>query len=313
MSSSRHVYDLVPGLSALSEQYGAVLDRDQLRALGVSATHISRQAAALRWQAVGERVVILHRGRLSRAEQVRCAWLDAGPLAAVCAWSTLEVAGLVRWERSDVHLLLPRGTRVRRRRGVVIHESRRYDPDSDVVDRPWFRTVRAARAAVDAASWTPRADTGVALVAAVVQQRVATARDIGAELLVAGQVRHRRHLLDHLGLVESGAESLAEVRVGRLLHVAGLPPPRRQVWVTLAGGRRRLDLEVDLPDGTVLVIEVDGPDHEDVRARAVDSVRDLGNVAQGKITVRITTWALRYRRLELIAGLRELSGRVVRT
>lgn len=308
MTGSRHFLDSVPGLRVLSEQYGAVLHRDELTALGVTSRDIARQVAARRWRTVGEHVVILHCGGLDRRGELRCAVLHSGAGAALAAWTALDLHGLRRWERPEIHVVVRRGVLVRPLAGLVVHESRRYEPATDIVERAGIPTVPAARGAVDAAAWTSRADTAVALIAGVVQQRVARSADIADELHAAGMVRHRRHLLAHMAAIEAGAENLAEIRLGRLLRSAGLSPPRRQVWVTVAGGRRRLDAEVDLPDGTVLVIEVDGPDHDDLRIRAVDSVRDLSNAARGRATVRITPWALRHRRRELIAAFRELRG-----
>jgi very-short-patch-repair endonuclease len=127
-------------------------------------------------------------------------------------------------------------------------------------------------------------------VLAVVQQRLATAAEVLDELAVAGRVRHRAVLRDALKEAADGAESMAEVDVVPLLRLAGLPRPRRQV----RSGARRHDLEVDLPDGRVLVVEVDGPQHESPQARWADAERDAALAAEGKLLLRIPAYAVRH-------------------
>ncbi len=77
--------------------------------------------------------------------------------------------------------------------------------------------------------------------------------------------------------------------------------PRRQTPRFLNGVLRRIDIEIDLPDGSVLVLEVDGPDHDAADRRAEDSLRDLDNLVEGRVTIRLTPWALAHRSRELIA------------
>lgn len=306
MSGRRDVLDSVSLLAELAAQYDGVLDRAEVYDLGLTSDQITWQVGARRWRTIGAHVVITHLGPLTRRADLRIANLHAGPASALAAWTGLEVAGLQRWERSDTHILVPRGAAVPTLPRLTVHESRRFSPESDVVVRAGFRTVRPARAAVDSAAWTRRPDEAVALLAAVVQQRIATVEELRVELDAAGGVRHRRHLSEHLGELDDGAEALSEVRLGRILEAAGLPRPRRQEHIALRGRSGRLDAEVDLPDGGVLVIEVDGPDHDDVRARAIDTIRDIANAGRRTVTVRITPWAMRHRATELVEAFRQL-------
>jgi very-short-patch-repair endonuclease len=87
----------------------------------------------------------------------------------------------------------------------------------------------------------------------------------------------------------AGADALSEVDAEPLILRAGLPRPRRQVVIA---GRRR-DLVVDLPDGTLLVIEIDGPQHDDPRARWLDSQRDAELIALGYAVLHIPAYVLR--------------------
>lgn len=160
----------------------------------------------------------------------------------------------------------------------------------------------AARAAVDAAAWErwPRAAAG--LVLAVVQQRLASASEILEELEAAGRVRHRAVVRDALAHAVDGAESVAEVDVLPLLRAAGFGLPRRQVR---RAGRRR-DLEVDLPDGRLLVLEVDGPLHDTPEARWADADRDAELVALGIQVLRVSTYDIRHDPQRVVTRLRTI-------
>lgn len=303
MTGAAHALETVDGLAALARDQHGVVSREQLRALGVTADHVRHQLRARRWARHGQFVVALHTGPLTRPGWAWAAALHSAPYGLITAWTALEARGLQRWRRELIHVAHPRGTTVAPAPWIARHESRRLDLDADRDHTTDLPMVRAARAAVDAACWSDRADHASALILAVVQQRVAAPSDLADELDAAGPVRHRRAIAEAIDLSVAGAESLAEGRVGPILRAAGLPPPRRQTRRLLAGRRSRTDIEVDLPDGSVLVIEVDGPDHEGAQRRALDAVRDLGNLAQGRVTVRVTPWMLVYRRQELIDAL----------
>ena len=115
---------------------------------------------------------------------------------------------------------------------------------------------------VDAAVWSRRPRTAVALLAAAVQQRLSTAARLRAELDVTGQVRHRRLLQACLIDIEGGSQALSEIDFVQLCRRAKLPPPTRQVKRRDRHGRvRYLDACWVLPDGRVITVEVDGAIH----------------------------------------------------
>ncbi|HEU5267832.1 MAG TPA: DUF559 domain-containing protein, partial [Jatrophihabitans sp.] len=59
-----------------------------------------------------------------------------------------------------------------------------------------------------------------------------------------------------------GGHTLAEIDLGPLARRAGLPPPHRQaVRPAPSGHVRYVDAEFNLPDGTVLAVEIDGAVH----------------------------------------------------
>src|SRR5204862_147560 len=81
--------------------------------------------------------------------------------------------GLTGWHREPIHLLVVKSTVLARTAGVKIHESRRFEPASDI--HPTARPMRtlAARSALDAATWSKDPRTAVGWLAAAVQQGLA--------------------------------------------------------------------------------------------------------------------------------------------
>lgn len=303
MTGAAHALDSVPGLAALAARQQGVVTRAQLRSLGVDDQAVRHQRDARRWVVVSPQVICLFTGPLPRTTRIWAGALHSQPHGLVCAWTGLEVRGLRRWERGAVHVAIERGTTVRPAPGLVIHESRRLVLARDRDAALGLPVVRAARAAIDAAAWSARPAHASALLAAVAQQRIASPSELAAELDAAGQVRHRKAMLQALAQVSAGADSLGEIRIGPILAAAGLPAPRRQTPHVLGGVLRRTDIEVDLPDGSVLVIEVDGPAHDSLSRRAADALRDLDHLAEHRIPLRVTPWMLVHRRAELIERL----------
>lgn len=274
----------VPGLARLLSDQSGLARRDQLAGLGVTAQHVAEQCAAGRWRAVSPIVVAADNGRLDEEQLLWLAVLNAGR-GWIGGRTALARRGLTGGPvLAHRELLVPRGARPPRLPGVRLHVTAREPAPSG----PLLTSV--ARATVDASAWErwPRAATG--LVLAVIQQRLATVDEIAGELAAAGRVRHRAVVRDALDEAARGADALSEVDVDTLIRRAGLPAPRRQV----RDGSGRLDLEVDLPDGRLLKIEVDGPQHDTGEARWIDARRDAQRSSDGDAVLRIPVFAVRY-------------------
>ena len=98
---------------------------------------------------------------------------------------------------------------------------------------------------------------------------------------------------------------MAELDVARVCRRFGLPSPRRQTGRRDASGRRRFtDCEWVLPDGTVLVLEVDGGFHMEVEHWEDDIVREPDLVATGAIVLRCTDRELSDVPEKVVASLR---------
>jgi hypothetical protein len=268
-------------------------------------------------------VVSVDNGRLD-VQQLRWRAVLHGPCAWLGGRSALAQLGLSGYPPPDEHVLVPRLRRPQPLDGITIHVTGRlpYDTDGSPNDElpPWLvevlttggpmpgrpsaspPTTSCARAAVDAAAWESHPRAAAGLVLAVVQQGLAQASAIVDELALAGRVRHRAVIRDALGHAADGAESLAEVDILPLLRRAGLGEPRRQVR---HAGRRR-DLEIGLPDGQILVIEVDGPLHDSPEARWADADRDADLAAAGVLVLHVTTYELRHESMRVVARLRAI-------
>jgi hypothetical protein len=117
--------------------------------------------------------------------------------------------------------------------------------------------VRRERAFVDAAAWTTSPRIACALLVASVQQRLVSPSMLQREILAAGPLRHRSHLLAVITDIKGGAGSLSEIDFTTIARRVGLPPPLRQSIRCGPDGRRRY---IDADFGP-FAVEVDGALH----------------------------------------------------
>lgn len=298
--------DLVPGLRGLARAHRGVVRRDQLALLGITHDHVRSQLRARRWRAIGPRVVVLSTGLLTPAQWRAVGVVHAGEGAALAGLTALDDCGMRGWTRETVAIVVPHGCLPPRLSGLIVHQSRHLS-EGDLVPSRWPACTTAARAAVDAASWERDPRTACALVIAVVQQHLATASEILLALERPGPVRHRALLRAALAEAADGAESHAEVDVARMLRSVGLGPVLHQLLVDTPDGRFPVDLAVRLPDGRLLVVEVDGPHHDDRRQRERDAVKDAALIAAGHVVLRVPVTLLRRTPGVVMAQLRAIA------
>ncbi len=145
------------------------------------------------------------------------------------------------------------------------------------------------RAALDAAAWQPHQRYAAAVLAAVVQQKLCTPRELADELRWVGRVRHKQTMRLAIQDIAGGAEALSEIDVAELCRRFGLAPPRRQSIRRDRSGRKRyLDCEWSLSDGRVVVLEIDGSHHAAVEHWEADIKRERGIVLSGRHVLRAT-------------------------
>lgn len=89
-------------------------------------------------------------------------------------------------------------------------------------------------------------------------------------------------------------------------------PDRQRIRTDRAGRRRWTDCEWDLPDGTTLVLEVDGSFHLEVRQQGEDFKRARRITTRHRMVVRCSAYELRHEMHEVAVDLIALGvpGRV---
>jgi hypothetical protein len=293
-------------LAHLAERQRGVLTRGQLHAAGFDRDHIRTALRARRWQVVGRQVVVLHNGALTQLQREWAAVLLAGKPAALAGLSAAEAAVLTGFADELVHVVVARDSNAGWPGWVKMHNSRRFTAgDINRVAAP--PRTRVARAVVDAAAWSASPRRACAIACAAVQQRLTTAERLAVELHRAGAVRHVALLRALLGDIAGGGHTLAEIELAPLARRAGLPPPRRQVLRREPSGRARyVDVEFDLPDGTVLAVEVDGAVHLEPLTWWDDMDRQNELTIAGEVTLRFSSMMIRLAPEAVVESLRRI-------
>jgi len=270
-----------------------VLTRQQLARAGFSEHHVRAAVAGRRWQTVGRSVVVLHNAELANEQRLWVAVLLPAKPCALAGLSGATAAGLRGFAPDRVHIVVPHDTHTRLPPWVRLHESRRFTA-GDVGDAAGPPRTSVARSLIDGASWSERPRRACAVLCAGVQQRLTTPARLAGELHRAGAIRHASILRSIIGDISGGGHTLAEIDLGPLATRAGLPTPRRQLLRREPGGRvRYLDAEFDLPDGTVLAVEVDGAGHLWPESWWEDTSRQNEIVIGGRPVLRFPSLTVR--------------------
>jgi hypothetical protein len=260
----------------------------QLVGVGVSSHHVEAQVAAHRWRRYGEHCVVAHNSVPTRRQWMWVALLDHPEPVALAGLTALEVGGLRFFgrETQDVHIVVRRGTKPRGLAGVTVHESRRFR-DGDIRRTDGLPHTPYPRSALDAGAWQPHPRYACGLLAAVVQQRLCSPAELEQALATVGRIRHKQHMRLAVHDIAGGAEALSELDVAALCRRFGLCAPTRQrVRRDRHGRKRYLDCEWTLPDGSEVVLEVDGAHHLEVAHWEADVKRERATVVAGRTARR---------------------------
>lgn len=274
--------------------YGAdvVASVPDLLSAGWTASAIRAQVRARRWQRIG-RAVIRHNGTPCAAELRSVALITLGPRALLTSFTALESGGLRGWERPRIHVLVPRGARVRPAAELAlrIHYT---DQWGNVMSRSRAGIDDLAHAALLAAASFANARPACGILAATVQQQLVRRGDLVTALDSLRRLRHHRHLLAAAHDIGQGAQALSEIDFARLCRRKGLPEPIRQAVRRDPSGRRRyLDAEWVSRSGRRLVAEVDGALHLIARRWWDDQLRQNELVIAGDAVLRFPSAVLR--------------------
>jgi very-short-patch-repair endonuclease len=274
-----------------------------LLAAGWSYSSIRAQIDAHRWQRIG-RAVIKHNGAPTAAECRRAALIVLGPRAVLTSFTAAEEWGLDGWEREPIHVLVPRGARVRRPAELLlrVHYT---DQWSSAPIRQGRRLHRLGPAAVIAASSFAAARPACGIIAATVQQRLITPAELVCAVEAAPRTRHRAVLLAAAHDIGQGVQALSEIDLAQLCRRHRLPEPLRQAVRRDRHGRRRyLDAQWRRSDGCRVVVEVDGALHLIPRRWWDDQLRQNELVLAGDIVLRFPSVVVRCEPMLVLDQLR---------
>lgn len=282
-------------------RFDGVATRGQLRQLGIGSNAIATQLNARRWHKIG-RAIVLHSGPPTRRQQLSAALAAHGPRAVLTSFTALDGYGVRGWERPEIHLAAPIGTRSfqdRQLPRIVLYRS------NQLAVHPRYLAETCAAATVRAASSFASARPACGLLAAVVQQSATTVEDLNRAVKDARRTRHRQNLLLALADIEQGAQALSEIDFVRLCKQNGLPAPRlQQVRTDNSGRRRYLDAVWDLPDGRTLVVEVDGALHLAQPRWWADQLRQNDIALSGALILRFPSAIVRHEPHLVLSQLR---------
>lgn len=291
----------LPGLELLARRQADVVTRAQLAALGADRHLVARRIEAGVWRSLGPRVVVLHRGQLTRTQQwwvgVLHATLDTpSTRAALCGRTAAEAGGLTGFETATIHVAVDHGREVddlvNGNVAVQVHQTRHLT-DADVQPARTPLRLRLPRAVVEAASDVAvrRPDAARAILAASVQQGLVRPESLRRFAVSRRTLPGRRLVLESIDDAAGGAHSLPEQQFLRGVRRAGLPEPRRQRVLQRPDGRWYLDN--DFADFLVTV-EVNGLQHNEQLHRDKDDFRRAVLQIGGRIVVDLSSFAVRH-------------------
>jgi hypothetical protein len=284
-----------------------VVSRAQLRSFDWTDSQIDHEIKYRRWHTPAWGVVALQNAPLTYDQRLWLGVLHAGDDAVLTHLTACRRAGL-EWKGDDetIHILTRKGDLVDPIPGFFFHQTRRPF-------QRWRRPTASGppllpieHAALLTAERDRSVRRGIGLLAACVQQRLTTADRLVATKPQISKLRNGAVFMLALGDIAGGAQSFAEIDVGDLCGRAGLAQPTRQAVRTDTDGRRRyLDCEWVLPDGRVVVLEVDGSFHLKVGSWWRDMKRERAVVLSRSTVLRCASIELRLEPWEVMADLRQ--------
>lgn len=278
----------------LARRQDDIVTRHQLRQVGVTWQHTRARIRSGTWQEIGPYVVVLHGGPLCERQKLWVAVLHGGRGAALGGLTAARADGLEGFESAAFHIVVPHGSSradlTDDRLMVRVHESRHLG-ESAVHPTREPRRTRFPRSVVDGASLASTDGRCRAIIAAAVQQR----RARPAELLVVARSRptmtRRALIIETIGDVEGGSQSLPELEYLRGLRQVRLPVPTRQRILKRADGLCYLDCDFD---PYAVTVEINGAQHLELLRKEADDVRRTRLAIGGRLVVDIGSYTVRH-------------------
>ncbi|UDY23077.1 endonuclease domain-containing protein [Nocardioides sp. Kera G14] len=279
---------------SIAKAQGGLITRRQLTQAGLAPHAVLHRVRSEKWQFAGPKVIATFTGELTHEQRLWLGVLHGGEESLIAGVHAATLGGLRNWDRDVITVLVPYSRNLPRRlEGYRFVRSKRDLPNlqSTEIDVPTCRP-RAAVLLFAAEERSERSALGI--LAATIQQRLATAPELLTELEALGRIRRApvmRRALEEFG---GGIQSVSELDVARLCKKFGITEPLRQVKRRDADGRVRFtDCEWPLSDGRILVLEVDGAFHMEVEQWEDDLARQRALSADGRVIIRCTSRELR--------------------
>ena len=299
-------------LRRLIETQHGMVARRQLNAHGLHHHAVRNQIAAGRWVERTPRVISTNTGNLSRDQLLWLAVLHAGPRSLVGGLTAAQCHGLTGWERGEVTILVDDELSFEPVDGVRFFRSRRPF-DLMVSSRPGIPRCQLEPAVLLWAAYDAAIRPAHGVLAATVQQRLTTPARLLEWVDRLRPLRRAKSFRGTLGDIAGGAHSASELDVRRMCRRSGLTRPHRQRPRVDRGGRIRwTDCEWDLPNGSTVVLEVDGSFHMEAAQWSADLRRARRITTRDRVVVRCSAFELRHEPDEVAADLIALGvpGRV---
>lgn len=286
----------------LADAQEGLLSWRQLRALKVTHAEVRHHVAMERWAHRSSQVVSTTTGPLSLEQRLWLGVLHAGPSAMIAGLNAAAAHGLKGWQREEITVLVANPMSFEPLDGYRFFRSRRSH--ALLISPGELPTCRLEPAVLLFASKEPNLRTALGALAAVTQQRLTNPDRLREWINLLRPLRragHMRTFLDDLG---GGAQSLTEVDVHRCLREWGIARPATQRSRQDRKGRRRYtDCEWRLPDGRVIVLEIDGGFHDDVIQAMDDRSRNRKLTTPGRIVVSCSAFEIRHQPWEVMEDL----------
>lgn len=290
-------------LTRLIERQHGMVARRQLTEHGVHWDAVEEHIRAGRCVARTPRVVSSFTGEPTLTQRRWMAVLHAGERSLLGGLTATAELGMARWERDTITVLVDDELAFEPVEGVQFFRSRR---SFELLrgDRPGLPCARLEPAVLMWAAYDASERAAHAVLAAAVQQRLTSPRSLLTWVDLLKPLRRAPAFRATLHDIAGGAESGAELDVTRMCRRYRLRPPERQVPRRDRGGRRRYtDAEWDRPDGSTLVLEVDGGFHMDVEHWAEDLKRGRRLTSRDRTVVRCTAYEIRHEPGEVASDL----------
>lgn len=275
-------------IAAIADAQFGVFSRTQALDAGFSARQIQLRVTAMRWEAL-RRGVYRIVGAPERLEQSAMAGVLYAGGDALVSHGTAGKLWLMEGARGrDVELWVS-STKKSDGKGLTIHRGTRLDRADRTTIGP-IPITTPARTLIDLSARMEDAPLLASMEDAFRRRLVSPERLLArAEILRKSGRPGAGRLVELLAARSSSApmESALEARVWLLVRRTGLPLPERQYWVSLPGGRYRLDFA--WPDRRV-ALECDGWEHHGKRSAFAPDRARLAELAAARWQVLPVTW-----------------------